>query len=183
MNRTQFLTLLRKELGSMPIKEQNELLEDYESHYAFGQQEGKTEEQISVELGDPIELAVEATAEYHRNFPAKVKVSTTVSNTTFSIVGLFLLNFVLAVVPLGIAIWATWLSLLVASIMLIVAPLIVSADFIINQYFSMGKLFACITLSGIGIFISFGVLYIGKELNKITVSYYNWNKRVITGGQ
>lgn len=183
MNKKQFLMLLRKEISSMPIKEQNELLDDYETHFAFGQQAGKTEEEISLELGDPLALAVEAMEEYYRNSPTNTIKSVTASRTILSIVGLFLLNFVLAVVPLGLAIWATWLSLLLAAALVIASPILALADCVLNSYFSGGKLFLSIAFSGVGIFFIFGVLYIGKLLKRITVAYYNWNVRVIRGGK
>jgi len=183
MNKLQFLKLLRSELGTMPIKEQNELLEDYETHYAFGQQEGKTEEEISIELGDPLQLAVEAIEEYHRNYPLNSKPTATRSRTILSIVGLFMLNFVLAVVPLGISIWAVWVCLFVSSAIFVITPVLALFDFIIHSYFVSGKLFASLMLSGVGILLVIGVIYVGKMLRTISISYYNWNVRVIRGGK
>lgn len=183
MNKEQFLTLLRKELKSLPIKEQNELLEDYETHYAFGAQAGKTEEEISLELGDPLELAQEAREEYLRNSPATNTKSGSMSRTIFAIIGLFSLNFILAVVPLGISIWATWFSLLVSAGAMIIAPVLVLADFIINSQFIPGKFFATLAISGIGIFFSFACIHLGRVLLKITKAYYHWNIRVIKGGK
>jgi hypothetical protein len=60
MTKAQFLTTLRMKLSVLPPEECNELMEDYESHFAFGLQNGKSEEEIVAELGDPEELAKEA---------------------------------------------------------------------------------------------------------------------------
>lgn len=60
MTKAQFMTMLRMKLSMLPPEEYNELMEDYESHFAFGMQNGKTEEEIVAELGDPEELAKEA---------------------------------------------------------------------------------------------------------------------------
>lgn len=60
MNKNEFLALLRAHLSALPPEEQNELLEDYEAHFAFGLQSGRSEEEIVLELGDPAELAKEA---------------------------------------------------------------------------------------------------------------------------
>lgn len=181
MNKKQFLTQLRKELEGMPIKEQNELLEDYENHFAFGQQQGKTEEEISLELGNPLELAVEAMSEYKRSFFESSTITSSPSKVIVAAIGLFMLNFVLAVVPLGIAIWSAWLGFLVAGAAFILAPLLAFADFVFNSYFSGGKLFASIALSGIGIFLTYGVVYVGTKLKAITIAYYHWNMRVLKG--
>jgi len=183
MNKEQFLTLLRIGLKDMPVKEMNELLEDYETHYAFGLQEGRTEEEISVELGDPLELAVEAMAEFERNHVPARPTSTHITRTTFTVVGLFILNFVFAVIPVAITIWAVWLSLILAGSSLVLSPGLIAVEYLINGYFSMGKLFACIAFSGIGIFMLYGVSQLGKKLKTGTIAYYNWNVRVIKGGQ
>lgn len=60
MNKNEFIALLRAHLSALPPEEQNELLEDYEAHFEFGLQSGKTEEEIVLELGEPAELAKEA---------------------------------------------------------------------------------------------------------------------------
>lgn len=60
MNKSEFLANLRAHLSVLPPEEQNELLEDYEAHFAFGLQSGRTEQEIVLELGDPAELAKEA---------------------------------------------------------------------------------------------------------------------------
>lgn len=60
MTKAQFMATLRLKLSVLPPEECNELMEDYELHFAFGLQNGKTEEEIVAELGDPEELAKEA---------------------------------------------------------------------------------------------------------------------------
>lgn len=185
MNKDQFLTILRKELKSMPGKDQKELLEDYETHYAFGEQAGKTEEEISLELGNPLELAQEALEEYKRNSPPLMKKSESESmtRTVFAVIGLFSLNFILAVVPIGLSIWAVWLSLSLSAFAMIIAPALVLFDSIINGQFLPGRLFASLAISGLGILLCIACIYLGKVLLKITKSYYHWNLRVIKGGK
>ncbi len=56
----QFLVRLESELAPLPPEEREELMEDYRSHFMFGLQNGKTEEEIAGELGDPREIAQEA---------------------------------------------------------------------------------------------------------------------------
>ncbi|MCR8658748.1 DUF1700 domain-containing protein [Paenibacillus endoradicis] len=183
MNKDQFLTILRKELKSMPIKEQNELLEDYETHFAFGVQAGKTEEEISLELGNPLELAQEAREEYLRNPPSKIKKSESATRTVFAIIGLFFLNFVFAVVPLALSIWVTWLSLSLSAAIMVIAPVLVLFNFTITSQFIPGQLFAALAISGLGLLLCAACIYLGKMLLSITKSYYHWNVRVIKGGK
>ncbi|GIP18533.1 hypothetical protein J40TS1_41750 [Paenibacillus montaniterrae] len=181
MNKAQFLSILRKMLSSLPLKERNELLEDYEHHYAFGQNAGKTEEEISEELGNPHEIAAEVLAEYNRNQP--LISSNSRSRSIMACIGLFMLNFVLCVVPLGLAIWAVWVCLVAGSALLILSPLVALFDFVYNSYFSSSKLFATIAMTGLGIMLAMGVFSLGARLKKVTVSYINWNMSIIRGGR
>ncbi len=59
MNKRQFLFILQNHLTSITNEERQELINDYESHFTYGLQNGKTEEQIAHDLGDPFELVRE----------------------------------------------------------------------------------------------------------------------------
>jgi len=180
MNKSQFLTILRKKLSSLPQKERKELMEDYEHHYVFGQNAGKTEEEISAELGDPYEIAAELLAEYNRNRPTGNQNN---GSRIMACIGLFILNFVVCVVPLGLSIWAAWLSLFASSVIIILSPFLALFDFLQNDYFGSSKLFATITLSGVGIMMAIGLFSLGALLKKVTVSYINWNMSIVRGGK
>lgn len=190
MNKAQFLARLNEQLQVMPVKERNELIEDYVSHFEFGMQEGKTEEDIVKELGKPEELALDAINEYERtelldSNAGKVskKSSPKTARTIFSIIGLFLLNFVCAVVPLFLSVWATWVSLFLAFAIAVLSPLAAIVDFTMYSYFSAGKLFLSLVLSGVSIFAVYGTLYIGRQLAKVTIAYYKWNMKIIKGAE
>lgn len=57
MNREQFIEQMEKSLLRLPKSARDDILEDYEAHFTIGAEQGKTEEQISAELGNPEELA------------------------------------------------------------------------------------------------------------------------------
>lgn len=59
MNKQQFMSRLQFELLPLPEHERSEILEEYDAHFEFGKQQGRTEEEIARELGVPEELAVE----------------------------------------------------------------------------------------------------------------------------
>ncbi|MGG3839082.1 DUF1700 domain-containing protein [Paenibacillus thiaminolyticus] len=59
MHKEYFLLKLKYGLMSLPPGERDEILAEYSAHFAFGEQQGRTEEEIARELGDPEELAVE----------------------------------------------------------------------------------------------------------------------------
>ncbi|MGZ9586987.1 DUF1700 domain-containing protein [Paenibacillus marinisediminis] len=59
MNKREFMIRLQYELRPLPEKERVEILEEYDAHFEFGKQLGRTEEEIAKELGVPEELAEE----------------------------------------------------------------------------------------------------------------------------
>lgn len=69
MNKQEYIAALEKELLRLPKAERDDILSDYESHFALGEQEGKTQEEVAAALGDPYELA----AHYLENLPQGAK--------------------------------------------------------------------------------------------------------------
>jgi uncharacterized membrane protein len=63
MNRAMFLSELRMGLSGLPQNEIDETVADYESHFADGIAEGRSEAAIANALGDPARLARELRAE------------------------------------------------------------------------------------------------------------------------
>lgn len=59
VHKEYFLLKLKYGLMSLPAEDRDEILAEYSAHFAFGEQQGRTEEEIARELGDPEELAVE----------------------------------------------------------------------------------------------------------------------------
>lgn len=63
MTRLEFLDTLAERLHGLPPDEIDELLHDYDSHFAEGMAEGRSEAEIAAALGDPLRLARELRAE------------------------------------------------------------------------------------------------------------------------
>ncbi len=59
MNKRDYLDLLRYYLRDLPGVVVNDIIYDYEEHFNAGIENGKTEEQISEELGSPDDIAKE----------------------------------------------------------------------------------------------------------------------------
>lgn len=57
MNKNDFIDILEKNLLRLPKADRDDILSDYEAHFALGAEAGKTEEEVSASLGDPNELA------------------------------------------------------------------------------------------------------------------------------
>lgn len=54
MNKMEFFKILEEGLIDFPAHELQEILYDYKEHFSNAQSDGKTEEEIIEELGDPI---------------------------------------------------------------------------------------------------------------------------------
>ena len=65
MNKSEFIAAMEAQLLRLSKADRDDILNDYESHFANGVAEGKTEDEVSAQLGDPVELA----AVYLENLP------------------------------------------------------------------------------------------------------------------
>ena len=63
MTRSEFLSILHDRLRGLPAPEIDELMDDYDSHFAEGLAAGRSEAEIAAALGDPTRLARELRAE------------------------------------------------------------------------------------------------------------------------
>ena len=63
MTRNEFLSILHERLRGLPAPEIEELMDDYDSHFAEGLAAGRSEGEIAAALGDPARLARELRAE------------------------------------------------------------------------------------------------------------------------
>lgn len=57
MNKNEFLTRLNTELKKNNVADAEDIVNEYEQHFAFKTADGFTEEEIAVKLGDPLALA------------------------------------------------------------------------------------------------------------------------------
>jgi uncharacterized membrane protein len=63
MTRSDFLSRLRRGLEGLSPDQIHDVMSDYETHFADGMANGRTEEEIAAALGDPARLARELKAE------------------------------------------------------------------------------------------------------------------------
>lgn len=56
MTKYEFLRIIEEGLEDFPTSERNDILYDYEEHFTYGRADGKTDEDIIAELGDPYEI-------------------------------------------------------------------------------------------------------------------------------
>ncbi|SDG42841.1 Uncharacterized membrane protein [Fontibacillus panacisegetis] len=198
MNKSEFLSHLYSHLSVLPPEERDELMEDYENHFAFAEQNGKSESDVVRELGDPAELAKEAIGERNVHPPDPVywmnpehfsapatELTDSRSQNGFTkamiYTGLFFLNLI--VIPLLLSCWASAVSIAVGAFAGLISPLALGLEFIMKGSIQPIQGFTSIILVGIGILLMILARYIFKLLVRGSMSYWKWNQHLAKGVQ
>lgn len=182
MNKEQFLTKLNVSLKRLSSEERQDILQDFEEHFAIGLEEGKTEEQISDSLGSPNQIAKELLVSYHLE---RVESTVTTGNiflAVWAVAGLGFFNLLIVLGPF-IALVAVTLAGWVTGIAFIASPLLVLLNIVIHPAtFELFNLFFSILLSGLGFFIAIGMFYATRTLINGFVRYLQFNAKLVKGG-
>lgn len=190
MNKNEFMSILKSSLSSMNETEKNDILYDYEEHFRIGMENGKSEDKIAEELGDPSTIG----DSYYTSSIADKAIRKPVVKSTFKIVlaaiglGFFNLVFVLGpylgVVGVILGLFGTAISLTVAGfayfICVIIFPYVpyfMNVAIIGNKIIS---LLVAIGLTALGLLLFIGMCYLVRGFYKLTVKYLELNKKIIT---
>lgn len=187
MNRNEFIQRLNDELKGLPESEIKDILYDYEEHFEVGLSKGKTEEQISKELGDP------------RSISKSYKASSMITEAETNPSPKSFFKALLAAMALG------FLNLIIVlgPFLLVVGLLIglygISVGFIIGGIGSFFGMIATsffpytininvhpltsisigIGLSALGVLLLLGSFYLTKLLYQGIIKYLKWNIEII----
>lgn len=88
MLKTDFLKQMHLFLRGMPEDEINDILYDYEEHFALGVQDGRSEDEIAESLGDPKSIAKQLRAEYMLKVAKASPNLRNMSNAVLATIGL-----------------------------------------------------------------------------------------------
>lgn len=183
MNRDQFVKDLKTHLNGLPLEEIEDILYDYEEHFQIGISKGKTENDISKELGDPKNIAKMYKASSKIN-EAECNPSTkNILKAIFAAMALGLFNFIIVLAPF------------IAVVAIIVVMYFVSVGFVLG---GVGTFFGTLAapflpykiyldihpitsvsfgigLTALGLLLLLLSYYLTKLLYKGTVKYLKWN--------
>ncbi|GGH73604.1 putative membrane protein [Pullulanibacillus pueri] len=182
MTKERFLKELEASLKRLTAAEREDILRDYKEHFAFGLEEGKTEEEIASGLGSPQHIAKELLAEYHLEKLEATATTGNIMRAVWAVIGLSFFNLIIVLGPFigfaGVVIagWAVGVSF-------ILSPLLVLIDLAITpSAFNLFNLFSSILLCGLGIFILVGMLHATKYIAKGFIRYLKYNASLVKGG-
>ncbi len=192
MNKTEYLKELAQLLKKIPENERKDILYDYQEHFEVGTDEGKSEEDIIKDLGSPKVIARELLAHYHIEYARSNTSFTTVLRAIFATMAIGFFNLVfllapfLAIIGFMIALYITSIALIVSAVMILLADPLNS--FLGAEYIHLGfegaqkwsvKILGSVILSGLGVLLGIGTIYLSKGLYKITLKYLHFNLKMI----
>lgn len=187
MKKHEFMKELETHLRPLPPHIRRELLEDMEQHFTFGVASGKSEEDVSRELGHPVDIASEALQEIPvmqdaviHDLPPAPETKRHPVATAFIILGLVLLNLMIGL-PFFSVIWSLWLSLAAVAISCLAAPLALIVEWIMNREFSLFNLFLSLFMTGAGILLFIAVRWLMRRFADFTVQYWRKNLKYVEG--
>ena len=115
MTRADFLARLRAGLVGLPTATANEIIADYETHFADGVDAGRPEAELAQALGDPDRLARELRAEAGAQRWQQEKSPSAASAAIFALVGLGAVD-ILFLLPLLVGVFSAFAGVFVALI-------------------------------------------------------------------
>ncbi len=186
MNRNEYLEGLKISLHGLPMDELKDILSDYQEHFDIGISKGKSEEEISKELGDPKEVANNYKTTYRPTYSDNNNTSNQNDKTRKLLISLLLVFFNLIIVlPPFLGLVGLLLGLYLGPIGIIVggivaffgSPLVLftpipSPHILTSLAFGIGLL----ALGSLGIILA---IYLTKLFYKLAVKYIQWNIKLI----
>ncbi len=194
MNKKEFLHILEISLSDFKDEEKKEILYDYEEHFRIGEQNGKSEEELIKELGDPNNIANQyRTSNKQENNEApkyEPEQQRPIILPIIATCGLLFFNLLFIGPYLGIV--ASILGLFVSAIAVIIAGIGAILVTILSPFFPLyigvpngisifGIILLGIGVTALGLLFLIGMCYVCKYFYKGTVKYINWNLTIIKG--
>lgn len=191
MNKNEFLKELASLLSDLPSDERQEILFDYEEHFSIGLEEGKTEEEIIENLGNPSSIAKQYRANHIVNQAAANPSPSNILRAVFAtiVLGFFNLVFILGpfigIVGVLIGLFGASIGITVSGILLFLRVTIepalnafIHVPYVFNSN-PAATIFLGIGLTSFGLLFFIGDCFLAKWLYVGTIKYLKMNVRLI----
>lgn len=179
MNKQEYLSALRAYLAPMPAQEREELLQDYESHFVFGLDNGRSEAETARMLGDPLVVAKEILGHGFQLLPSqppKKDIARMIGVT----IALIFLNMV--ALPLLVSLWAVFVSICAVATFGCLSLVLLLVEQLLYGDATTAKLFVAIGSTGVGLLAAFAIrYYLAEWIIKLTLWYARWTARTWVG--
>lgn len=173
MNKKDFFKELKKELEIRNVSEIEDILSDFEEHFEYKLEEGKTEEEITRKIGNPLDIAND-----YANHSSDKEGSKESKGSKINLIPLLILD--IFVIPMYIALFAVVLTLGIASITFLtlgfslifsinIENLIPTMPYITSLIFGIG-------IISIFVIFTIGTIYMYLYVKQWGKVYLRWHK-------
>lgn len=190
MNRNEFMRNLNNSLGSLNPKEIKEILYDYDEHFKAALEEGKNEQEIIDDLGDPVTIARMYVADSYIKKASREQSGTNILRAVFATIGLGFFNLAFVLGPfVGLA--AVLFAIVTTGASLAAAGVIVLLKLTLGEILPVnmellgspvGHVALSISLISLGLIMVLVIAATTKFIYRLFVRYLKWNIQFIQGG-
>ena len=183
MNKSEFLKQLSSSLGNIPNSEKKDIISEYETHFISGKQDGKSEEEISKNLGNPKTIAKELNVTYAISNADNKRSLKNIITAIFSAMSLSFVNLIFIIIAffLLLLLLPILLALIIATPLLLISPILLIVVGFIKGFHQIH--FSDVYSVFVGFFIGLtiaGVSYYAiKHLYSLLVKYLKWNLAIL----
>ena len=189
MDKKTFINELRQGLKGLPKEEINDIIADYEEHFAVGKKKKRTEAAIAKSLGKPKDLAKQLKASAAIKKAETEKGTSTFLRAMLATIGLGFLNLVIvlgpfiALVAVIISLFATGIAISIAGLAVIIGSIIAPsvANITITELSATGGAFLGLGIACFGALFLIGTYFVSKGFGKIMLAYFKFNVHIIKG--
>ncbi|MCO0861331.1 DUF1700 domain-containing protein [Staphylococcus pasteuri] len=182
MNKERYLKQLVANLKHMDNTDKQDIYNEYETHFISGKNEGKSEEDIAKQLGDPKMIAKELNATMAIEKVDEKSNLKSIFKAILAVMGLGLFNFFIVLVP-AFFILMIFFTLIIFTLILFSAPIFLIIKFategsnsiILYDVYMAGLMF------GVSLMLLAITILLIKWFLKLTVMYLKWNVSFVKG--
>jgi uncharacterized membrane protein len=177
LDRKTYLEELKREISSLPMSDQTEVLEDYEEHFKMASESGRFDEDIIKGLGSPRKIAKELLAQTEIAKAAENPSLNSVIKAVFATVGLGLFNLIFVLAPFLVMIIIPITLFIIAAAFLISPFILLIQEGFTSSFFT--SIFLIIGCIGIGLLFIVFAFKVFKFFSKVILNYLNFNLSIV----
>ncbi|WOF15658.1 DUF1700 domain-containing protein [Methanoplanus sp. FWC-SCC4] len=192
MEKYEFFEILKENLARLPVNEVQEIVSDYEEHFAFGLEAGRPEEEICEALGNPADIGKNLVAVSYIDAAERSGSLKSLFCAGVAAVGLGFFNILFALAPV-VVFAGIILSIFMIGISFVLAGGIVvfftvlpeaippgaTVSLPFNTFFA--NIAASVGFMAGGILITMCGIYVTRFFVRIMARYFRMNASIIKG--
>ena len=198
MNKKEYLEELSKVLRKLPKEDREDIISDYQEHFAIGLEKGRTEEEISKALGNPKNVAKQIKADNMVKIAENKPSMGSIIGAILATMGLGLFNLIFVAIPVLVVaviilvLFVAGFAMIFAGIYWVLSPLLhlIFPQLVLPQLFnSQGSaifntlviIAGGVGLTAGGIILVVAMAYITKWFYELMIKYLKLNLKIIKG--